>query len=161
MITKYFRLSITDDEIKTLALEIGSDCPFFIDCTPSLATGRGEILSPVKEVLSGYYLVLINPGIGINTAEAYRNCKAEPSVSSLKQLIELPVTEWKGLILNDFEDFAFRKHPVIGQIKEDLFKSNAIFSLMSGSGSTVYGIFHEKPELDQDLRKFIIWQGLI
>ena len=161
VLTKYFRLNITDEEIKALALELGSDCPFFIDCAPSLATGRGEILTPVKEVLAGYYMVLLNPGVAINTAEAYRNCKANPSASSLKQLIELPVTEWKGLVLNDFEDFAFRKHPVIGHIKDDLYKSHAIFSLMSGSGSSVYGIFREKPELDQDLTKFIIWQGLI
>jgi 4-diphosphocytidyl-2-C-methyl-D-erythritol kinase len=161
VVTKYFSLGITDSEIKSLALELGSDCPFFIDCTPSLAGGRGEILTPVQPELPGYYLVLINPGVGINTAEAYRNCKAEPPASCLKQLIELPVTEWKGLILNDFEDFAFSSYPVIGQIKEGLYKSNAVFSLMSGSGSSVYGIFREKPELAQDLRKFIIWEGVI
>jgi 4-diphosphocytidyl-2-C-methyl-D-erythritol kinase len=161
VITKYFELNITDNEIKALALELGSDCPFFIGCTPSMATGRGEILTPVKEALAGFYLVLLNPGIAINTAEAYRNCKAEPSTASLIQLFELPVSEWKGYILNDFEDFAFRKHPVIGHIKEDLYNSNALFSLMSGSGSSVYGIFTGKPELDQELRKFIIWEGVI
>jgi 4-diphosphocytidyl-2-C-methyl-D-erythritol kinase len=161
VITKYFKLNITGNEIKALALVLGSDCPFFIECTPSMATGRGEVLTPVKEALSGFYLVLLNPGLGINTAEAYRNCKAEPSSDSLKQIYELPVTEWKGRILNDFEDFAFGKHPVIGRIKEDLYNSNALFSLMSGSGSSVYGIFQKKPELDQDLRKFIIWEGMI
>lgn len=161
VITKYFRLNITSNEIRTLALELGSDCPFFIECTPSMATGRGEILTPVKEALAGYYLVLLNPGLAVNTAEAYRYCKAVPSSDDLTQLYELPVTEWKGLILNDFEDFAFRKHPVIGHIKKDLYDSNAIFSLMSGSGSSVYGIFREKPELIPDLRKYVIWEGVI
>jgi len=74
-------------------------------------------------------------------------------------LIERPISEWKGLILNDFEDYAFQKHPIIGELKEDLYNCDAFFSLMSGSGSSVYGIFKEKPILPDRLKQFKIWEG--
>ena len=161
IINKHFGLNIDNHDLKSLALGLGSDCPFFVDGVPSLASGRGEILTPVSPVLSGYYLVIINPGVGISTSEAYQNCKPHLHSISLKQLIERPVIEWKGLIINDFEVFAFKKHPVIGHIKEELYRSNAIFSLMSGSGSSVYGIFLEKPNLPKKLKEFVIWEGVI
>jgi 4-diphosphocytidyl-2-C-methyl-D-erythritol kinase len=132
-----------------------------VDGVPSLASGRGEIFTPVKPLLSGYYLVITNPGVEINTGEAYKNCRAEVPSTNLIQLFDLPVIEWKGLIINDFEDFAFKKHPIISTIKEELYRSKALFSLMSGSGSSVYGIFQEKPELVQKLRDFVIWEGFV
>lgn len=159
VINKHFSLGIDNTELKAISLHLGSDCPFFIDSVPSLASGRGEILTPVKPLLSGYYLVLLNPGVSINTGEAYQNCRPAIPSAGLKKLLELPLIEWKGNILNDFEDFAFKKHPVIGKIKEELYRSGAVFSLMSGSGSSVYGIFKEKPELSGKLRKFMIWEG--
>jgi 4-diphosphocytidyl-2-C-methyl-D-erythritol kinase len=159
VVNKHFDLGINDHELKAISLHLGSDCPFFIDGVPSLASGRGEILTPVKHLLAGYYLVLINPGIGISTGEAYQNCSQGNPLTSLKQLLERPVIEWKGNILNDFEDFAFKKHPVIGDIKKELYSSGAIFSLMSGSGSSVYGLFSERPELSQKLKEFVIWES--
>ena len=159
VINRYFKLNIDDPDLKVLALELGSDCPFFIDCIPSYARGRGEILTPVNPVLSGYYLVLINPGVGINTGEAYKYSNPELPSASLLQLIERPLIKWKEFIINDFEAYAFRKYPVLGNIKEELYKSDALFSLMSGSGSSVYGIFSEKPKLPLKLREFVIWEG--
>lgn len=161
VINRHFGLHIDEPDIRTLALEIGSDCPFFISCIPSLASGRGEILTPVKPVLSGYYLVIINPGVSINTVEAYQNCRPEVPLTSLSQLIERPVIEWQNLIFNDFEDFAFKKYPVLADIKKELYYSKAIFSLMSGSGSSVYGIFSEKPDLSLKLKDFVIWEELM
>ena len=160
-LNRVFSLNLSKDEIKTYSLEIGSDCPFFIDGVPSLATGRGEILQHINPFLKDYYLLLLNPGVGINTREAYQNCIPEKQPSSLDQLITRPVTEWKKLIKNDFEDFAFRKHPVIAEIKESLYKAGALFSLMSGSGSSVYGVFREKPDLPDMLKKYIIFEGKI
>jgi 4-diphosphocytidyl-2-C-methyl-D-erythritol kinase len=158
-INKYFSLCIPDNRLKSLALEIGSDCPFFIDCIPSYASGRGEVLTPVKTFLNGYYLVIMNPGVGINTSEAYQNCRVGPPSKSLLKLIDYPVIEWKEIIINDFEEFAFKKHPVIGKMKDELYRSDALFSLMSGSGSSVYGIFSEKPKLPMELRNYVIWEG--
>ena len=158
VINRYFELGIDEPDIRTMALEIGSDCPFFISCIPSLASGRGEILTPVKPVLSGCYLVIINPGVSINTIEAYQNCRPKKPGESLSRLIEHPVIEWQNYIFNDFEDFAFKKHPVLADIKKELYYSKALFSLMSGSGSSVYGIFSEKPELPQKLKEYAIWE---
>ena len=159
IINKHFELNIDNTDLKTIALETGSDCPFFIEGIPALASGRGEILTPVKPFLSGYYLVLINPGVGISTGEAYQTCLPVVPATNLSELIVRPVGEWKGLIVNDFENFAFNKYPVIGDIKEELYKSNALFSLMSGSGSSVYGIFPEKPKLPEKLKDYLIWEG--
>lgn len=161
VINKHFELELDNDDLKAIALQIGSDCPFFIDSIPAKASGRGEILTPVKPALSGYYLVLINPGIGINTGEAYQNCRPRPLSTDLMQMIELPVVKWKGQILNDFEEFAFTKHPVIGEIKKGLYDCHALFSLMSGSGSSVYGIFNAKPELPGELKDYVIWEGMV
>jgi 4-diphosphocytidyl-2-C-methyl-D-erythritol kinase len=161
VINRHFVLNIDNSDLKALALELGSDCPFFVDGIPSLATGRGEILTPVKSMLSGYYLTILNPGVGINTGEAYQNCQPGVPSTSLSELVELPVIEWKGIIVNDFEDFAFRKHPIIGDIKEELYKTGALFSLMSGSGASVYGIFSEKPKLPANLKEFVIWEGVM
>jgi 4-diphosphocytidyl-2-C-methyl-D-erythritol kinase len=161
VLNRHLNLDLDNMKLRSLALELGSDCPFFIEGTPSYATGRGEILTPVRPVLTGYYLVIINPGIKISTSEAYQHCKAEVPSESLLHLSELPLTDWKGVIINDFEDFAFRKHPVLGDLKNELYKSDAVFSLMSGSGSSVYGIFNEKPVLPQEINKFVIWEGIL
>lgn len=158
-INKGFGLNISDAEMKSTTLEIGSDCPFFIDCQPSIATGRGEILSHINNILTGYYLILLNPGVGISTKEAYQNCKPHIPAVSLSALSAQPVADWKELIINDFEEFAMNKFPVIGTIKNELYNSGALFSLMSGSGSSVYGIFREKPGLPENLSKYVIFEG--
>lgn len=160
-VNKHFELNILNSELQSMALEIGSDCPFFLDGVPSLARGRGELLTHLSSVLTGYYLVLLNPGVGINTAEAYKNCSPAVPDKSLDALYLLPVNQWKNHITNDFEDFAFKKHPVIDEFKQALYDTGAIFSLMSGSGSSVYGIFSDKPALPENLRKFVIWEGMI
>jgi 4-diphosphocytidyl-2-C-methyl-D-erythritol kinase len=158
-VSRHFGINLDNQSLKTTALELGSDCPFFIDGKPALASGRGEIMTPVELNLAGFYMVILNPGVGINTAEAYKNCKPEIPSSSLNELFKLPVFEWKNAIVNDFEEFAFSQHPVIRELKEELYRANAIFSLMSGSGSSVYGIFKNKPELNHELRKFVIWEN--
>jgi len=159
-LNRHFQLSIGDKELKSLALDIGSDCPFFIDGDPSFASGRGEILEVINPVLSGYYLLLLNPGVVVNTGEAYRNCRPETPAASLMLLATHGIQEWKDFIFNDFEEFAFKKHPVIREIKDALYEYGALFSSMSGSGSSVYGIFSGKPEnIPYRLRKMVIWEG--
>ncbi len=160
-VNRSFGLGITESELKEISLHLGSDCPFFIDDLPAFATGRGEKLEPVEPVLKGYYLILLKPEASISTSEAYRNCLPGHPSTGLLQLIYHPVTEWKKCILNDFEDYAFKKHPLIGEIKNSLYKSGALFSLMSGSGSSVYGIFQEKPRLPEKLKKSVIFEGVL
>ncbi|HEY5470138.1 MAG TPA: 4-(cytidine 5'-diphospho)-2-C-methyl-D-erythritol kinase [Bacteroidales bacterium] len=158
---KYFGLFIDEERLKALALELGSDCPFFIEGTPAFATGRGEILRSINPVLAGYYLILLNPGVRIDTREAYQNCHTEHPKISLIQLIDQPFNKWKDLIVNDFEEYAFKKFSIIGEIKNELYCSGALFSLMSGSGSSVYGIFSEKPKVSDKLKGYVIWEGVL
>ena len=160
-VNRYFEICIDEQNLKALALEIGSDCPFFIDSLPSFASGRGEILKPVAPILAGYHLIILNPGVSINTSEAYRNCHPLPPVTSLLQLIDLPVNNWKDQVVNDFEEFAFIKYPIIGKLKNELYSAGAIFSLMSGSGSSVYGVFSKKPVLSDQIKSFVIWEGIL
>jgi 4-diphosphocytidyl-2-C-methyl-D-erythritol kinase len=161
VLNRHFELNLDHGVLMDIALELGSDCPFFIECVPAYATGRGEILTPVKPVLAGYYLVLVNPGIGINTGAAFRNCSPALPSTSLTDLIQSPPEEWKSTIINDFEAYAIKEYPIIGYLKEELYRSDALFSLMSGSGSSVYGIFRSKPELSTEIRKFVIWEGIL
>jgi 4-diphosphocytidyl-2-C-methyl-D-erythritol kinase len=160
-INRRFELNISEQELKDISLDLGSDCPFFITGVPAFASGRGELLKPLSHFLSGFYMVIMNPGVGISTREAYQNCKPVQPSESLILLINNPITEWKKQILNDFEVFAFKKHPIIGEIKDELYNTGALFSLMSGSGSSVYGIFRKKPELPERLKKFVIYEGFI
>lgn len=160
-IDRHFNLDTGREKLLSLALELGSDCPFFIDSLPALARGRGEILTPAGCNLQGLYMVLLNPGVKVSTAEAYRNCKPAPPGTGLETIYKLPVEEWKGLLTNDFEDFAISLHPVIGDIKEALYKAGAVFSLMSGSGSSVYGIFRKKTPLPNELLNYIKWEGML
>jgi 4-diphosphocytidyl-2-C-methyl-D-erythritol kinase len=159
-LNRHFGLGIAEQEMRELALSIGSDCPFFLDCEPSYASGRGEVFDPINPVLEGYYLVLLNPGVGISTGEAYRNCRPAKPEISLKELAGIDLRGWKDKVLNDFEEYAFSVHPVIKEIKEAMYASGAVFSLMSGSGSSVYGLFKKKPEgLPSGFMQMIIWEG--
>lgn len=158
-LNRLFNLSMGIDELKVQAALLGSDAPFFIDCQPSLASGRGEILAPVPNILDGYYIVLINPGLVISTKEAYESCVTSKPDISLNELIEKPVQDWKKLIVNDFEKNIFIRYPELKVIKQDLSDSGALYTSMSGSGSTVYGIFSDKPALNTHLRNNLIYEG--
>jgi 4-diphosphocytidyl-2-C-methyl-D-erythritol kinase len=160
-LNRLFSLNIPAPKLKEMALEIGSDCPFFIDNIPASGTGRGELLEPSSIPLEGYYLVLVNPGLHVSTKEAYQNCKPSPSDNFLNQIRSWPVKEWKNLVFNDFEDFASKKFPLIGHLKNDLYAAGALFSLMSGSGSSVFGIFKDEPQIPQKLRRYVIYNGLL
>lgn len=158
-IKRIFGLTVSTGELKLIAVSLGSDCPFFIDCQPSFASGRGEILTPAGTLLDGFHIVLLNPGILINTREAYDKCLPAMPDTSLADLINRPVSKWKDLIFNDFEKTIFLSHPEISEIKQALYDSGAVFSSMSGSGSCVYGIFKGKPSVNRKIRKLVIFTG--
>jgi 4-diphosphocytidyl-2-C-methyl-D-erythritol kinase len=161
-INRCYGLKLDNETLRAVALELGSDCPFFIDCTPSYATGRGEILVPCeKNLLKNHHLLLLNPGVEINTREAYKYSRPGRPSASLHELIEMPSDKWKDHIVNDFEEYAFHRHPQIMMLKEELYRAGALFSLMSGSGSTVFGIFKRRPQLPEELREYVIWQGAL
>jgi 4-diphosphocytidyl-2-C-methyl-D-erythritol kinase len=141
-----FNLGITDEKLAAYAAELGSDCPFFISNKPSYAKGRGELLEPIQLDLSAYTFVVVNPGIYINTGDAFRDIKPAFPEKSLTDIIKAPLERWKDELVNDFEIPIFKKHPDIAAIKDDLYVAGALYASMSGSGSTVFGIFRkDKP----------------
>jgi 4-diphosphocytidyl-2-C-methyl-D-erythritol kinase len=148
LINKKFNLGLSDEQLIDYALQLGSDCPFFITNKPAYATGRGEKLEPVKLDLSNYSIVLINPGIHINTGWAFSRITASTRNDELKKIIALTPTQWKELLYNDFEVPVFKEYPVIKELKELLYNKGAVYASMTGSGSTVFGLF-EKPATPQ------------
>jgi len=124
-------------------LQLGSDCPFFIVNKPVYATGRGEKTELLKIDLSAYTFLLVYPGIHIDTGQAFRNVKSAKPGRSLKEIISFPIERWKDEMTNAFEKQAFRQFPEIVDIKDKMYAAGAIYASMSGSGSSVYGIFEK------------------
>ncbi len=146
-----FSLNLTTEQLLDHALQLGSDCPFFIINKPCIATGRGELFEPVDlSRLRLYKLVIVNPGIHIPTSWAFSQAMPSDSGTSLKQLIGQPVESWKQGLVNDFEKPVFASYPEIGAIKEKLYNAGAVYASLSGSGSTVFGLFETVPALDID-----------
>jgi 4-diphosphocytidyl-2-C-methyl-D-erythritol kinase len=144
-----FGLGLTDSQLSAYALQLGSDCPFFIINKPCHVTGRGERVARVSIDLSGYKFVLVNPGIHISTSEAFSFITPRPSVSSLREIVSRPAGQWKDLLVNDFEEGVFVRFPGIRDIRDQLYQKGAVYASMSGTGSSVYGIFpiENKPVL--------------
>jgi 4-diphosphocytidyl-2-C-methyl-D-erythritol kinase len=130
-----------------MAMLLGSDCPFFLRNSPCLVEGRGEIFRSLEMDLSGYHLALINPGVHVSTAEAFSMIKPKQSEFKLLNIEELPPEDWKGKVVNDFEVPVMQQFPEIRNALQVLQDAGAVYASMSGSGSTVYGIFDKKPEL--------------
>ncbi|HUQ97230.1 MAG TPA: 4-(cytidine 5'-diphospho)-2-C-methyl-D-erythritol kinase, partial [Chitinophagaceae bacterium] len=147
LLNKKFNLDISEEMLLQYALELGSDCPFFIKNTPCLATGRGEVLQPFSLDLSAYKMVLVNPGIHINTGWAFTKIKLEGPQIPLSEIMQLPVAEWKIALFNVFEKPIFEQHPTIKEAKEQLYQNGAVYASMSGSGATVYGLFKKETPL--------------
>lgn len=143
-------LNLSTEQLSSYALQLGSDCPFFIKNKPCFASGRGELLEEISPDLSGYKIVIVNPGIHVSTPLAFSQVRPQPAPVNLKEAISRPVAEWKNIITNDFEAPVIKLHPEIGAIKQSLYDAGADFALMSGSGSTVYGLFKQNinPELN-------------
>jgi len=159
LVNQKFNLGLTDERLVAYALLLGSDCPFFIINKPSYATGRGEILEEIPVNLSAYKILLVNPGIHINTGWAFSNINIEKKEHNLKELISMPIETWQQHIFNDFEKPVFEAHPEIAEIKSELLNEGAVYAAMSGSGSTVFGIFEKKylPEINFPSHYFQKW----
>ncbi len=141
LLNKKFGLHLTNEMLEEYASALGSDCVFFVYNKPCFASGKGEILEPIDLDLSGYKIVIVNAGILINTFVAFQHINPRPNRISIKHLIKEPVTKWKEGLINDFEENIFKNFPEIEKIKTSLYEHGAIYASMTGSGSTVYGIF--------------------
>lgn len=153
LLNKRFGLALSEDALARYALELGSDCPFFMINTPCFATARGEELTPIELDLSAYRFILVNPGISIHTGEAFSAITPAVPEKSLRIIIRQPVDTWKDELVNDFEPTVFQQYPAIQSIKEELYSQGAVYSSLSGSGSTVYGIFPKDKTVQPDFDK--------
>lgn len=144
-----FKLNITQKKLLQYALALGSDCPFFIINKPCFAQQRGEVMETIQLDLSGYVLVLINPCIHVNTGWAFMQLNPSNN-NNINTIIQQPVETWQQQLVNDFELPVFEKYPEIETIKNNLIERGAIYASMSGSGSSVYGIFNKTINIDDN-----------
>ncbi|WP_373523169.1 4-(cytidine 5'-diphospho)-2-C-methyl-D-erythritol kinase [Aquiflexum sp.] len=145
LMNKLFELHLEDWFLEDYAAQLGSDCPFFIQNTPKIATGRGEILEPVYVDLKGDHIVLVKPQIHIGTKEAYAGVNPKKPNQPLEEILA-DKTLWKAHLINDFEASIFPKYPKLAAIKNQLYEMGAYYAAMSGSGSTVFGLFGKAPK---------------
>lgn len=153
LVNNKFTLGLSIEKMQDYARVLGADCAFFIENKPTFAFGKGDEFEKIEIDLSNQFMVLVKPPIHVSTAEAYSKVKVKQPNTSLKELINLPLIEWKANIVNDFETSVFEKYPEIDEIKTKLYAAGATFALMSGSGSSVFAIFEKEvdlPELEKD-----------
>lgn len=144
LINQKFSLNLSSQQLLAYASQLGSDCAFFILNKACYATGRGEVLEPIALDLSAYAIVLLNPGIHISTSLAFSNINIGKNPDDLRLLISKHISTWRESIVNDFEEPVFAAYPEIAQIKATLYEAGALYASMSGSGSSVYGIFSKE-----------------
>ena len=144
LLNKKFELGIDKASLTKLSLELGSDCPFFIYNKPAYATGRGEIISEINLDLTHYNILIVNPGIHINTGWAFKSLRLAQNHNDILEVIHAPIQSWKNNLTNDFEVPVFNAYPEIAQLKQQLYDLGALYAAMSGSGSTLFAIFKNK-----------------
>jgi 4-diphosphocytidyl-2-C-methyl-D-erythritol kinase len=141
LLNNKFQLQLTLEQLISYALKLGSDCPFFIINQPCFATKRGENMQPIHLDLSAYQLVLVNPQIHIGTGWAFNNITPQVPETSIQTVIQQPIETWKEALVNDFQAPAIQQYPAIGVAIHQLYQQGAVYSAMTGSGSTVFGLF--------------------
>ena len=146
LLNQLCNLHLTQEILIKYALQLGSDCPFFILNKPCFATGRGEYLEEMYVNLSTYQIVVVNPKIHISTSLAFSQTIPTIPSRSIREIIQLPIHKWNGLLVNDFEKPIFHFFPQIAEIKKELYKQGALYASLSGSGSSVFGIFEKRKQ---------------
>lgn len=147
-ISEMFSLNMTEELMKTLVARLGADCPFFVNPRPLFAEGIGDVFTPILLNLNGWYLMLVKPEVFVSTREAYAGVHPHVPAYSLLDTAKLPVGQWEGRMVNDFEESIFANHPLLAQIKEKLYRQGAAYASMSGSGSTIFGLFRSHPNCE-------------
>ena len=157
MLNQQFDLGLNEQQLIDYASQLGSDCPFFVYNKACHASGRGEILTPINLDLSNYQFLLVHPGVHIATAWAFQQLNPNTKSESIRSIIQKPITDWKNTLINDFETPVFKAEPKLSVIKNQLYQLGAIYASMSGSGSSLFGIFpkdhfNNTPSIEHALR---------
>lgn len=161
-INEIFKLNLSFEKLVMYASAVGSDCAFFIQDGPMAGVGRGEILKPITVSLSGKFMVLVKPEVHVATAEAYRGVVPKKAALGVNEIVEKrPVETWKQFLVNDFESSVFEKFPLIAELKSKLYAAGAVYASMSGSGSSVYGIYNHPVDLKSKFEGMTFWSGTL
>lgn len=160
-----FQLPISNIALEQLSLSLGADCPFFVDNTPKLVRGIGEIFKPIPSLkIRGLYIVVIKPNIHISTADAFKGLKRIGGhTQSIEEIIQQDVHLWRDYLHNDFEDSLFPIHPELTTLKEKLYDLGAIYASMTGSGAALYGLFNAalSPQELNIFSEIFCWQSYL
>ncbi len=156
LLNRKFNLGLTEQTLINLSLQLGSDCPFFILNKPCFAWGRGEMMKPIDLPMKGMQLVLINAGIHINTGWAFQQIIPKEPSFSLGNIDQLAMEDWKKYVNNDFEEAVTNAHPILLDIKNYCYSRGAAFAAMTGSGSTMFALYHA----NKDVPSFDPWPGI-
>ncbi len=162
LLNDFFGLNLNQQSLLDYALQLGSDCPFFILNQPCLGEGRGEILHPVDFSLKNYWLVLVKPNIHVSTAAAFSGLnlnKDEVKIGSVQTEINKGIGHWRAGLKNDFEPSVFALYPILSEIKESLYQHGALYASMSGSGATIYGLFEKAPLLKDNFKEHFYFES--
>ncbi len=149
-LNELYRLGLDDEEMEKRVSTLGADCAFFIRNRPVFATGIGNEFTPIELSLTGWTLILIKPNVFVSTKDAYAQIHPHQPEIPVKDIVKRPVEEWKNILVNDFEEGIFALYPEIGNIKDRLYELGATYASMSGSGSSVFGLFR-KPQDDTQM----------
>lgn len=160
LLNERFSLNLSTEQLETYAATLGADCAFFIRNAPTFAEGIGNIFSPIALSLKGYQLVIVKPDIFVSTREAFSQIRPHRPEQSLHEVISRPVGEWRESLTNDFEVSVFPQYPAIKEIKEELYRQGAVYASMSGSGSSVFGLFEPESTVPQiEFTNAFLFQG--
>jgi 4-diphosphocytidyl-2-C-methyl-D-erythritol kinase len=141
LLNNLFKLGIETQQLEKYASLLGADCPFFIKNAPAFGSGIGDVLKSINIDLSDFLIILIKPPFSVNTAGAYKNIHPTVPTNSINNILLLDISEWERVLKNDFEKPVFQMYPEIERIKEKLYEQGALYASMTGSGSSVFGIF--------------------
>lgn len=144
LLNEMFTLSLSEEQMISYAARLGADCPFFILSRPAYAEGIGERLQPVSLDLSSYYIGVVRPDIPVSTREAFSLIQPRKPAKCCREVVMQPIETWRDELTNDFEQSVFALHPEIGAIKQQLYDLGAVYAAMSGSGSSVFGLFRDE-----------------
>ena len=148
LLNRQFELGLTEQQMIDYAARLGADCAFFILNRPCYAEGIGEKLQPVALDLKGWYLAIVRPAIPVSTREAFSLISPHHPPINCREVVMQPVETWRDRLTNDFEQSVFAIHPELGAVKDRLYDLGAVYASMSGSGSSLYGLFRKPVALD-------------
>lgn len=149
LLNQMFKLGLSDEQMIQYAARLGADCAFFILNKPCYAEGIGEKLEPIGLDLSGWYLAIVRPAIPVSTKEAFSLITPQHLALNCRDVVMQPVETWRDRLTNDFEKSVFALHPEIGAIKDRLYDMGAVYAAMSGSGSSLFGLFRKPVSLEE------------